>query len=269
MSKIIIEAKKLGYKTGKKHLLKDITWNVQQGEHWAVYGLNGSGKTTLLSIIAGYKMPTSGELNILGDTYTQSNGIDLRKKIGWVSGSFYDKNYTKESVLDIILSGKTGTLSLGEEITLEDIKLVKKLAAELHILDKLNYGFDMLSKGQRQNVMIARALIAKPQILILDEPCNGLDVYHREYLFSTLRKLAKMWSITLIYVTHYMDEIIDLFSHVLLLKDGKVFASGTTDELFTDGHLTKFLNYEVSVCPTGENTKKISLNVDSKIDQII
>ena len=100
----IIKTEHLSCKMGHSYLLKDISWQVQAGENWVVYGLNGSGKTTLLSILAGYKGYSEGQLQIFGQTYTNENVLTLRKKIGWVSGSFFDKHYTKESVLDIILS---------------------------------------------------------------------------------------------------------------------------------------------------------------------
>lgn len=232
MTDFILETAGLCCRMGKRYLLKDITWQVRAGEHWVVYGMNGSGKTTLLSIAAGFKHYTAGSLRVFGENYQDGNVLALRKKIGFVSSSFFDGLYSRESILDIVLSAKTGGLSVDSGITLADAIFAQKLLKSLNLGDKLTRQFDMLSKGERQNVLIARALFNRPQLLILDEPCNGLDVYNREYLFNTLESLSPQ--VTLIYVTHYTDEISPLFGKTLLLKNGAVFAQCETQTLFTD-----------------------------------
>ena len=240
----IIQTAHLSCKMGQSYLLKDITWQVLPGQNWVVYGLNGSGKTTLLSIIAGYKSYTQGQLRIFGQSYSNANVLALRRRIGWVSGSFYDRYYTKESVLDIILSGKFGTLSVGSDLTLSDVALARQMTEELGIADKLYHAFDMLSKGERQNVMIARALFAGPDLLVLDEPCSGLDVYNRAHLFASIRQLAQKQGLTIIYVTHYTEEIIDIFDHALLLRKGRIFAQGLTQDLLQTQTLQNFLGHQ-------------------------
>ncbi len=265
----IIKTEHLSCKMGHSYLLKDISWQVQAGENWVVYGLNGSGKTTLLSILAGYKGYSEGQLQIFGQTYTNENVLTLRKKIGWVSGSFFDKHYTKESVLDIILSGKFGTLSLDYHISLQDVQFAKHLANELGILDKINHSFDMLSKGQRQNVMIARALMSSPEILLLDEPCSGLDIYHRSHLFASIRQLSKYKNLTIIYVTHYTEEIIEIFDHALLLTNGRVFAQDSTETLFDSEHLTAFLGYPVQIIHEADGTRKSIVKTNSHLADLL
>ena len=151
MNDIIIEASHLSVKIGHRYILKDVNWSVRKGERWVVFGMNGCGKTTLLSIIAGFQFQTKGNLAVFGEFYNNENILAFRKKIGWVSASFYDKVYTKESVLDVVLSGKFGTLGLRGGIEDEDIRLVKQLLEELSLSDKLNRPFATLSKGERQN----------------------------------------------------------------------------------------------------------------------
>lgn len=111
----------------------------------------------------------------------------------------------------------------------------------------MNYPFDFLSKGERQNVLIARALMTNPELLILDEPCTGLDVFSREYLLSTIRDLAQTTDVTIIFVTHYTEEILDIFPNCLLLKNGRIYAKDHTDQIFTSERLSEFLNYPVTV----------------------
>ena len=105
MAEAVIQAERLCCQSGRHYLLKDVCWKVEAGEHWIVFGLNGSGKTTLLSIIAGFKQYTDGFLQVLGQTYTNENVLSLSKQIGWVSASYFDKYYTNETVLQIVLSG--------------------------------------------------------------------------------------------------------------------------------------------------------------------
>ncbi len=255
---VVINLEQVGCKIGYKYLLRDINWQVKAGEHWVVFGMNGSGKTTLLSIVAGFKSHTMGTVKILGDALTNDNILEMRKKIGWVSASFFDKYYSKEAVMDIVLSGKYGSLGVENDVTAADRKRAKALLDELSLGRRSEYSFDMLSKGERQNVLIARALFSNPEILILDEPCTGLDIYNREYLFETLERLAKKKTLTIIYVTHYVEEIHEMFDHCLLLKNGHIFANDKTENLFTDEKISAFLEHQVNI---EHDNGKLSLSV--------
>ena len=240
----------LSVKTGQQYLLKDITWRVPQGENWIVFGMNGCGKTTLLSVLAGFKQPTAGDVRVLGQSYSPDNILALRQRIGWVSGSFFEQKYTKEYAQDIVLSGKFGTLGLGRPITDGDRKRARSLLKALHLDRKIDQPFHLMSKGERQNVLIARALMAEPEILLLDEPCTGLDILAREQLLSTLRSMAQEGRMTIVYVTHHTDEILtDVFPKALLLKEGLAFAQGETAELFTSETLSVFFQTPVTVSP--------------------
>ncbi len=268
MAQMIIKTHNLCCQAGFKYLLKDINWEVRQGEHWAVFGLNGSGKTTLLSIIAGFKAYTHGELEVFGQPYTAENILSIRQRIGWVSSSFFDRYYSNEPALDIVLSGKFGTFGLDYNITEQDVIKAKALLTELHVPDKINQPFSLLSKGERQNVLIARALFPNPEILVLDEPSSGLDVLAREHLLNTVRDLAQNTSVTIIYVTHYTEEILDIFQHTLLLKKGQVFAQGRTEELFTQPVISEFLGYPVQVRQT-DGPVQIELTASSRVKELL
>lgn len=106
MDDLVIDTENLSLKAGYRYLLNDINWQVKRGEHWLVFGMNGCGKTTLLSILAGFKQPTRGNVRVLGEAYTADNILEMRKKIGWVSSSFFDQIYSREAALDVVLSGK-------------------------------------------------------------------------------------------------------------------------------------------------------------------
>lgn len=258
----------LGYKLGNHYILKEIDWQVAKGEHWVVFGTNGSGKTTLLAIAAGFTDYTHGDLEVLGQHYHADNIFELRRRVGWVSGSFYDKYFSREIVLDMVLAGKFGTLGIENDITDGDVRRAKALLKELRMGRKFHYPFDLLSKGERQNVLIARSLMTNPEILILDEPCTGLDVFSREYLLRTIEDLAKNTEITIIFVTHHPDEILDIFSNCLLLQEGHIYAKDRTDKLFTSEKMSQFLNYPITV-KHHDNRIAFHIEVDSNIKTVM
>ncbi|MBQ3119536.1 MAG: ATP-binding cassette domain-containing protein [Peptococcaceae bacterium] len=260
----VIDLYQVNYKVGHKYLLHDITWQVKRGEHWVVFGMNGSGKTTLLSMISGFLQQTKGKVELFGENFNNENIIEIRKRIGWVSASFFDKYYSKESALHIVLSAHSGTLGLDDDITLEDVRRAKALLTELNLGDRINSTFDTFSKGERQNILIARALFNHPDILILDEPCTGLDVYNRSYLFHTIEALAKKEDLTIIYVTHYVEEILPLFQKTILLKNGYIFGKGETSEMLHQEKISALLEYPVIINQNADGTYR--LNVEAKPD---
>ena len=229
-------------------ILKHIDFEINDNSKIAVVGRNGCGKTTLLSIIAGYKGFSGGTLRVFGEEYTAENILDIRKKIGWISSSFFDKYYSNESVLNIVLSGLFGTLGIDcGEVKNEDVIRAMNLLDELGIKKKHKLTFDMLSKGERQNVLIARAFISNPELLILDEPGTGLDVIARENLLDKIRKLSEEQNMTTIYVTHYPEEILPSFDKCLLLRNGTIYQSGVTSELLNSETMSDFLNMPLHV----------------------
>lgn len=247
MGDYIIEVNKLSCRVGKKFLLKDISWKVAAGEHWTIFGLNGSGKTTLLSILAGYKMQTDGEVKAFGELYNDDNLLVFRKKIGLVSASCFDRYYREETALQIVLSGLFGTLGLDFDIADADVKRAKKLLCRVGLEEKIEQSYASMSKGERESVLIARALISNPEILILDEPCSGLDVTARDRVLHTIEDFAKQERMTIIYVTHYAEEVLPCFEHTLLLQQGKVYKKGCSRDIFTTECMTAFLGTNAEV----------------------
>lgn len=241
----MIKFENICYKSGSRYLLHNINWTLYPGEHWILFGVNGSGKTTLLSILAGFNHYSSGKMQILGEEYSAYNILEIRSKIGWVSNSFFDKYYTMETPLTIVLSGLTGTLGVSRFMTDDKIKRAITLLKRLQLSDKIDQPFSYMSKGERQKVLIARALINSPEILILDEPCTGLDVYARELTLNIIDQLAKTTKMTIIYVTHYLEEILPVFNKTLLLKSGKIFTQGNTIDIVNSNIFSAYLE-----CPT-------------------
>ncbi|ACT00908.1 ABC transporter ATP-binding protein [Paenibacillus sp. JDR-2] len=243
---MIIDIQQASWERGDKQVLHNINWKVQPNEHWCLLGLNGSGKTTLLNMINGYIWPTSGQLSVLGKKFGEYDLRELRKSIGWVSTSLQQKLYGSENAINIVLSGKFATIGLYDHTNEEDRDQALTLLTSLGCAYLAERTYDTMSQGERQRVLIARALMAKPKLLILDEPCTGLDVFAREQLLTMIHKVAKDGP-TIIYVTHHVEEILPCFSHTLLIKQGEVFAAGATNDVLTSERMSRFFDVPVEI----------------------
>lgn len=269
MSKdILIDVRNLYCTHGNRYTLTNINWQVERGSNWLVFGLNGSGKTTLLSIISGFDEPSSGNVKVFGKEYTSENTLDLRKRIGWVSSSFFDKYYNNETAMNIVLSGLFGTLGVSGMVTDEEMSKAYVIMRELKLSGKEKRIFRTMSKGERQSVMIARALISNPEVLVLDEPGNGLDVLAREYMLETVSRLSREKKITVLYVTHYVEEILPIFENAIILKDGAIYTKGKTEDIFTTENLSDYFSHDISIAKQ-KNRYVAKLKTETKITNLI
>ncbi|HEX3031215.1 MAG TPA: ABC transporter ATP-binding protein [Bacillota bacterium] len=230
------------------NLLSKVNWEVKRGENWSILGLNGAGKSLLLNIVTGYLWPTVGDVWVLGHQFGHVDLRELRKSIGWVSSALQEKLYQNETAEEIVLSGRFATIGLYDAPEAEDRAEAQRLLELLDCTYLRERPYKYLSQGERQRVLIARALINDPKLLILDEPCTGLDVFARENLLATIQNLGSAHQApTLIYVTHHLDEILPVFSHTLLLRKGQVYSAGPNAEVLTPGNLSGFFNSPVTV----------------------
>lgn len=250
----ILKAENLSLKRGSKYVIKDVNWEIQKGENWVLFGLNGCGKTTLLSILAGYQSGNQGDNYIYDQCVDEENFIDLRQNIGFVSGSFFDRYLCKEIVSEIVLAGKYGTLGFqNEEPSDKDIRKANELLRRFGLEKRARYPYNTLSRGQQQKVLIARALMAEPKILVLDEPCSGLDIFSREIFLHMIEQLADEADLSIIYVTHHTEEILPFFEKAALMRDGSIVVQGALQEVFADEVLTDFFGMNANVIWTDQH----------------
>lgn len=246
----LINLKHIYKKKHGKTIINDLNWQIEAGDNWILYGLNGAGKTTLLNIMNSYESVSQGEIEMFEMVpgkkgYSAEN---VRQHIGFVSHSLLEKFQDGEKVIDVVLSGIFKSIGLYKEYSDEHIKEAEKLLNLVGMLSYKERYLGHLSTGQKQKVMIARALIHQPDVLILDEPASGLDFLAREQLLYLLENLNKTYAhLTMIYVTHVIEEIIPLFSKIFLLKEGSCFDKGITKDILTDSMMSKFFNNQIEV----------------------
>jgi len=251
---MIIDLQHVHWEREDRTILQQINWQVKAGEHWCLLGLNGSGKTSLLNMVNGYQWPTSGKISVLGHAFGSYDLRELRKEIGWVSTSLQQKLYGSDTAIEIVLSGRESSIGIYDTPTDEEREKANGWLASLHCEHLAKSPYRTLSQGEKQRVLIARALMNNPKLLILDEPCTGLDLLAREQLLDMITELRKQEQCpTLIYVTHHVEEILPCFTHTLLLKSGEIFASGTTEEVLTPHNMSSF--YEVPIHLVKENER--------------
>jgi iron complex transport system ATP-binding protein len=225
--KPVLEISNLKVQRGGVTILEDVNWRVEHGQHWAILGANGSGKTSLLSALTGYLMPTAGEIVLLGLQYGKTDWRELRKKIGIVSSSVRQMMADEEPALETVVSGKFAMIDFWGKLSRADMRRGLNILRQIECLHLANREWRVLSQGERQRVLIGRALMASPRVLILDEPCAGLDPAAREHFLQFLQRLgATRNAPALVLVTHHVEEIMPVFSRALILKGGTVLAAG-------------------------------------------
>ena len=225
---------------GPTTLLADVDWAVELDERWVVLGPNGAGKTTLLRLAAAELHPTEGVVHVLGERLGRVNVFELRPRIGLSSASLGLRAPGDERVRDVVVSAGYGVLGRWRErYDSADTDRADELLDLMGVRPLGDRRFGTLSEGERKRTLIARALMTDPELLLLDEPAAGLDLGGREDLVGRLATLAADPDAPAsVLVTHHVEEIPVGYSHVLLLRAGRVVAAGLLDDVLTDENLS-------------------------------
>jgi iron complex transport system ATP-binding protein len=236
----VIELAGVSVVRGGQTLLDDVSWVVEEDERWVVLGPNGAGKTTLLQIVGAQMHPTSGVAGVLDEVLGATDVFDLRPRIGFTSAAIADRIPRAERVHDVVVSASYAVLGRWRERYDElDHDRATALLRELGIAHLVGRTFGTLSEGERKRVQIARALMADPELLLLDEPAAGLDLGGREDLVDTLSVLAyEETAPATVLVSHHVEEIPPGFTHLMLLRGGSVVASGPLESTLTEQALS-------------------------------
>lgn len=235
-----------------REILRGVDWTVGRGEHWCLLGPNGCGKTSLINLITGYDSATAGSIALGDAVFGRTDWREVRKRVGLVTNTLTTFLEEGERVIDAVISGRDAMLNLGGSGNPEWVEEAEGL------LNRVGCGYlrdafwGPLSQGEKQKVLICRALMSRFEILILDEPCAGLDPVARERFLRWLQELMEReGSPALVLVTHHVEEILPGVTHVLLMKDGKDFHAGRKEEVLTSEALSAVYGAPVVVDELG------------------
>jgi len=236
----LIELAAVGYKQQGTEILADVSWTIDAGQHWAILGPNGSGKSTLLKIATGYLWHTSGRVLRRGAELMDLG--DFRREIGWNSADILSLIPAGETALETVISGKFAQFGLRYlQCTTPSSEDFQRAARELQRIGcepLAKKPFRVLSQGERQQVLIARARMAKPTLLVLDEPCAGMDPGVRERFLAWLdRELGDPTFPTVLFATHHVEEIMPRFDQALIMAHGRIHSAGMIDEVVSQRNL--------------------------------
>ena len=222
-------------------LLCDVTWTVREGERWVVLGPNGAGKTTLLQIAGAALFPSSGTVELLGERFGAADLGELRTRVGLSSSALADRVPSHERALDVVVTAAYGVLGRwSERYDGADVARAQELLGRMGLRAFGDRRFGTLSEGERKRVLLARALMTDPELLLLDEPAAGLDLGAREALLRLLTRLAEDPSAPpTVLVTHHVEEVPVGTTHALLLSRGRSVAAGPVREVLTGPMLSR------------------------------
>ena len=229
-------------------ILDNISWSVERGQHWAILGANGSGKTSLLNSLTGYLVPTAGKIRMGRAKFGAADWREVRAQVGLVSASLGQQIEPEQTARDIVLSGGRRQVNFWGKATAAEIHRAHAMLRQVQGAFLAERPWRILSQGERQRVLIGRACLGKPRLLFLDEPCAGLDPVAREDFLRWLDGQARLrHAPTLVLITHHVEEIMPAFTHVLLLAQGRVLASGPKDEILTSARLSETFGAPVEI----------------------
>jgi iron complex transport system ATP-binding protein len=235
-------------------IVSQVSWDVAEGERWAVLGPNGAGKTTLLALAATLIHPTRGSAEVLDERLGATDVFELRPRIGLASAALAGRIPPAERVADVVVTAAyavTGRWREGYDGG--DHARATALLEQLGVGHLADRTFGTLSEGERKRVQVARALMTDPELLLLDEPAAGLDLGGREDLVRRLGEIAADDDApTTVLVTHHVEEIPLGFTHALLLRHGSVVAKGSIDDVLTAEHLGATFGLELVVERRGD-----------------
>jgi iron complex transport system ATP-binding protein len=253
LTDLVVRMDGVGVRRGAATLLDQVDWRVELDEKWVVLGPNGAGKTTLLRLAAAQLHPTCGVVHVLGERLGRTDIFELRPRIGFASAALAGRIPGDEVVSDLVVSAGYAVLGRWREPYEQvDTARATDLLAALGVAGLAGRQFGTLSEGERKRVLIARALMTDPELLLLDEPAAGLDLGGREDLLTRLSALAvDPDAPATVLVTHHVEEIPAGFTHAMLMRAGGVVAQGLLDTVLTEVNLSRTFGVDLMLERSG------------------
>lgn len=250
----VLELRDISVRRGERTILGPLTFAIKPGERWVVLGPNGAGKSTLLQILATRFFPSSGTVHILDKEMGKVDLAELRTQIGICGALISEDIPDSEVVRDVVLTAAYAILGRwNEAYDLWDESRAVALLTTFGVRDLADRKYGTLSEGERKRVQISRALMADPELLLLDEPAAGLDLAGREDLLKRFSIFASdPFAPASILVTHHIEEIPTGTTHALILSEGKIAVSGPIGDVITSEHISAVFGLPINVVREGE-----------------
>ena len=244
----VLELRDVTYRRDGQEIIRGVSFTVNRGERWAMLGPNGAGKSTILGFCGAVTHPSSGTVHVLGSQLGRVELQALRRMIGHVNPRHPLRSPL--TVRDIVLTGLTGTIETTPrwQPTAAESERADALISSLGLGAKAAARWPVLSQGERGRVLIARALICEPRLLLLDEPSTGLDIAAREQLLEAIDLLTQTHpDVATVLVTHHLEELPSSTTHALLLADGRVVAAGPARAAVTTENVSAAFDHPIDV----------------------
>ena len=248
----MIKLDKLTVKRGEVFLVKDLSWQIFKGDRWVVMGPNGCGKSTLVQLIMGHLFPRAGgQIYYFGHQTPGGNLWDVRKAIGYVSPSL-QMDYKGDCLAEyVVVSGFFSSNGVYVEPDKSQWDKVDYWTDFFEITHLRKREFAQLSYGEQRRLLLARAMVHDPSLIILDEPCTGLDIPTREKLLILIEKLGKS-GVSMIYVTHVIEEIVPAIDKIMFMFKGQVHSQGEKNLMLTEKKLNDLFGFPYKIkCSNG------------------
>ncbi|KAA8723994.1 iron complex transport system ATP-binding protein [Corynebacterium spheniscorum] len=251
---LLINFRDVSFIRDGRTLVGPVNWQVELDERWVIIGPNGAGKTTLIRMASAEEFPSTGEAYIMGEKIGKTDMRDLRAMIGVSSAALGNRIPAEEKVADLVISAGYAVLGRWreeyEELDFAQADEILEQVGAKHLADRT---WGTLSEGERKRVMVARALMINPELLILDEPSAGMDLGGREDLVGYLSDIAMDPDApAIVMITHHVEEIPAGFTHAMLIDEGKIIAQGLLNTVLTSENLTKTFHQPIQVDRIGE-----------------
>lgn len=241
---VVFEAAELCARNGSP-MVGPLDLRMERGERWALFGPNGSGKTSLLLLAGARRQPIRGTVTVLGERLGAVDVRVLRRRIGHVSHRLADSIRPAMPVTEAVLTGARGALeSWLSEFSDDERATAARLLADVGCAGLADRAVGTLSQGERARVLLARALMARPELLLLDEPAAGLDLPAREALVGALEASDAP---TLVLATHHLEELPPSITHAALLREGGLVAAGRVGDVLRAGPLSACFGLDLTV----------------------
>jgi iron complex transport system ATP-binding protein len=251
---VAIDLRSIGFRRDGRWILDDLSWQVREGQCAAMLGPNGCGKSTLARIIAGHLWPTKGHVEVLGQVFGEVDLHELRKSLRLVQSTSPVELDPDLTAHEVAVTGYFGTLGIYDPTTPEMHDHAADVLDRVGLHGVASHRYTTLSNGERMRCLIARALVVRPRLLLLDEPTAGLDLLAREQVLATIQALFEGDNPsppTVLFITHHLEELPPATSNVLLMDNGKAAAQGTPRQVLTAANLSPVYGCPMEVNETG------------------